>query len=599
MLLLDGKKLADELKTEIAAEVLAMKTNGKKIPHLAAILVGTDGGSLTYVGHKVKACEQAGIQSTLLHFDDSVSEDFLLNEVKKLNENNEIDGFIVQLPLPKHINADKVTMTISPDKDVDGFHPVNVGKVTLGMDAYVSATPLGITKILERYQIETAGKHCVVIGRSNIVGRPMSILMSNQSKTGNATVTVCHSRTKNMKEICLQADIIIAALGKPGFLTADMVKEGAVIIDVGTTRVSDTTSKAGWRLKGDVKFEEVAAKCSAITPVPGGVGPMTVVSLLLNTLKAAKMKQTLLLFFIAALAVLSSCNQSQKKNTDTFTTPSGKNIFTDSASSSVKVFNDNGKICIQQSSTSYQMVDAYEGSLRVPLLLKIKKTELCFADSANKHKVYEVSAKSVMDTKTVEWSNEFVATEIEFKDNTLYAIHEGTEGEEDFIKRFSLLNGKEVFSCSYADLKVNIPNVKGKQFVGYTSRRAATNPLGEIQEENLLGVIRLGSSTDLLQSVKVKLKRSSAASKIPTTTPDMIFLVLNENTTAIEDGKSIILMKADEHYQQKDVKDFSLKLTFYYGDDNEATNIIIPVNNDTFNLSGAQYDKDIFELLPF
>lgn len=288
MLLLDGKKLADELKQEIKAEVDSLKLAGGKTPHLAAILVGNDGGSLTYVGHKVKSCEQVGFKSTLLHFDDTITEEFLLGEVKKLNEDKDVDGFIVQLPLPKHINADKVIMSIDPLKDVDGFHPVNVGKVTLGLPAYVSATPLGITKILERYNIATEGKHCVVIGRSNIVGRPMSILMSGQSKTGNATVTVCHSKTKNLKEICLQADIIIAALGKPEFLTGEMVKEGAVVIDVGTTRVTDTTTKSGWRLKGDVKFDEVSPKCSAITPVPGGVGPMTVVSLLLNTLKAAK-----------------------------------------------------------------------------------------------------------------------------------------------------------------------------------------------------------------------------------------------------------------------------------------------------------------------
>jgi methylenetetrahydrofolate dehydrogenase (NADP+)/methenyltetrahydrofolate cyclohydrolase len=288
MLLLDGKKLADELKEEIKAETDKIKAAGGKTPHLAAVLVGSDGGSLTYVGHKVKACEQVGFKSSLLHFDDSITEEFLLGEVKKLNEDKDVDGFIVQLPLPKHINADKVIMSIEPKKDVDGFHPVNVGKVSLGLPAYVSATPLGITKILERYNIATEGKHCVVIGRSNIVGRPMSILMSSQSKTGNATVTVCHSKTKNLKEITLQGDIIIAALGKPGFLTGDMVKEGAVVIDVGTTRVTDTTSKNGWRLKGDVKFDEVSPKCSAITPVPGGVGPMTVVSLLLNTLKAAK-----------------------------------------------------------------------------------------------------------------------------------------------------------------------------------------------------------------------------------------------------------------------------------------------------------------------
>jgi methylenetetrahydrofolate dehydrogenase (NADP+)/methenyltetrahydrofolate cyclohydrolase len=288
MLLLDGKKLAEELKTEIAAEVEKIKATGKRAPHLAAVLVGNDGGSLTYVGHKVKACEQVGFKSTLLQFEDSITEDFLLAEVKKLNEDEGIDGFIVQLPLPRHINPDKVIMSIDPKKDVDGFHPVNVGKVALGMPAYISATPLGITKILERYNISTEGKYCVVIGRSNIVGRPMSILMSSQSKTGNATVTICHSKTKNLKEICLQADIIIAALGKPEFLTGEMVKEGAVVIDVGTTRVADTTSRAGWRLKGDVKFSEVSPKCSAITPVPGGVGPMTVVSLLLNTLKAAK-----------------------------------------------------------------------------------------------------------------------------------------------------------------------------------------------------------------------------------------------------------------------------------------------------------------------
>jgi methylenetetrahydrofolate dehydrogenase (NADP+)/methenyltetrahydrofolate cyclohydrolase len=287
--LLDGKKLADEIKSEIAEEVKQLTATGRRAPHLAAILVGNDGGSLTYVGHKVKACEQVGFKSTLLHFTDTaITEDFLLGEVKKLNEDKEIDGFIVQLPLPKHIDADKVIMSIDPDKDVDGFHPVNVGKTTLGLSSYVSATPLGITRILERYNIETAGKNCVVIGRSNIVGRPISILLSNNAKVGNATVTVCHSKTINLKEITLKADIIIAALGRPEFLTGDMVKEGAVVIDVGTSRVEDSTAKAGWRLKGDVKFDEVSRKASAITPVPGGVGPMTVVSLLLNTLKAYK-----------------------------------------------------------------------------------------------------------------------------------------------------------------------------------------------------------------------------------------------------------------------------------------------------------------------
>lgn len=288
MILLDGKQLSEELKKEIANEVKQIVDAGGRAPHLAAVLVGSDGGSLTYVGHKVKSCEQVGFKSTLLHFSEDITEDFLLQEVDKLNQNPKIDGFIVQLPLPKHIHADKIIMRIDPRKDVDGFHPVNVGKVTLGLPAYVSATPLGITKLLERYRIATAGKQCVVIGRSNIVGRPMSILMSANSNIGNATVTICHSKTQHLKQICLQADIIIAALGKPEFLTADMVKEGAVVIDVGTTRVADATTKNGWRLKGDVKYSEVAPKCSAITPVPGGVGPMTVVSLLLNTLKAAK-----------------------------------------------------------------------------------------------------------------------------------------------------------------------------------------------------------------------------------------------------------------------------------------------------------------------
>ena len=290
MKLIDGKAVADSIKNSIAAEVKTLVDGGKRAPHLAAILVGNDGGSLTYVGHKVKACEQVGFQSTLLHFEDNITEEFLLKEVEKLNNNPEIDGFIVQLPLPKHIDADKVLLAVKPEKDVDGFHPVNVGKLTLGLPTFVSATPLGITKLLEHYNIETSGKEVVVIGRSNIVGRPASILLSNQSNTGNATVTVCHSRTKNLKERTLQADIIIAALGKPEFLTADMVKEGAVVIDVGTTRVADATKKSGFSLKGDVKFSDVAPKCSYITPVPGGVGPMTVVSLLLNTLQAAKGK---------------------------------------------------------------------------------------------------------------------------------------------------------------------------------------------------------------------------------------------------------------------------------------------------------------------
>ncbi len=291
-LILDGKKLADDLKTEIALEVQSIMATGMRAPHLAAILVGNDGGSETYVGHKVKACEQVGFESTMLRFENTISENELLAEVEKLNHNATIDGFIVQLPLPKSINADTILQAVSPTKDVDGFHPVNVGKMALGLPTFVSATPLGITKILERYKIETSGKHCVVIGRSNIVGRPMSILLSGNNPTGNATVTVCHSKTTNLKEICKSADIIIAALGKPEFLTADMVKEGVVVIDVGTTRVTDATAKNGWRLKGDVKFDEVAPKSSAITPVPGGVGPMTVVSLLLNTLTAFKQNNT-------------------------------------------------------------------------------------------------------------------------------------------------------------------------------------------------------------------------------------------------------------------------------------------------------------------
>lgn len=288
MKLIDGKAVSEAIKNQIANSVKQFIDGGNRSPHLAAILVGNDGGSLTYVGHKVKACEQVGFKSTLLHFEDNITEEFLLSEVEKLNNNNEIDGFIVQLPLPKHINANKILLAVKPEKDVDGFHPVNVGKLTLGLPTFVSATPLGITKLLEHYEIETSGKNVVVIGRSNIVGRPASILLSNQSKTGNATVTVCHSKTQNLKEQTLRADIIIAALGKPEFLTGEMVKEGAIVIDVGTTRVPDISKKSGFSLKGDVKFDEVAPKCSYITPVPGGVGPMTVVSLLLNTLQAAQ-----------------------------------------------------------------------------------------------------------------------------------------------------------------------------------------------------------------------------------------------------------------------------------------------------------------------
>lgn len=288
MQLIDGKKTSKEIKLEIAQEVKEMIASGKKKPHLAAILVGNDGGSETYVAAKIKSCEEAGFDSTLVRFDEDVTEEELLSAVRRLNEDNSIDGFIVQLPLPKHISEEKVTEAIDPKKDVDGFHPQNLGRMITGADAFVSATPQGIMELIKRYNIKTEGKHVVVIGRSNIVGRPMSILLSLKGNPGDATVTVCHSRTANLKELCLQADIIIAALGIPEFLKEDMVKEGAVVIDVGTTRVPSTETKSGWRLKGDVDFANVSPKCSFITPVPGGVGPMTIASLLLNTLKAAK-----------------------------------------------------------------------------------------------------------------------------------------------------------------------------------------------------------------------------------------------------------------------------------------------------------------------
>lgn len=288
MEIIDGKRISDEIKAEIAEEVSKLKEEGKKIPHLAAVLVGHDGGSETYVASKVKACELVGFKSTLIRFEDNVSEQELLDAVDKLNNDNDIDGFIVQLPLPKHISENKIIEAINPNKDVDGFHPVNVGRMSIGLPSFVSATPAGIVELMRRYKIQTSGKNCVVIGRSNIVGRPISILMSQKADMGDATVTVCHSRTKNLKDICLQADIIIAALGIPGFLKGDMVKEGAVVIDVGTTRVKSDKTKSGWKLRGDVEFDEVAPKCSYITPVPKGVGPMTIVSLLLNTLKASK-----------------------------------------------------------------------------------------------------------------------------------------------------------------------------------------------------------------------------------------------------------------------------------------------------------------------
>ena len=288
MQLIDGKAVADQIKQEIAAEVAEIKKNGGKTPHLAVIIVGHDGGSETYVASKVKACEQCGVKSTRLSFESDITEEQLLDQIKMLNEDPDVDGFIVQLPLPKHISEQKVIEAIDYHKDVDGFHPINVGRTSIGLPAFVSATPAGIMELLKRYNIETSGKHCVVIGRSNIVGKPVASLMMQKAFPGDATVTVCHSRTTNLKEITLQADIIIAALGSPKFLTADMVKDGAVIIDVGTTRVPSTQTKSGFKLTGDVDFENVAPKCSFITPVPGGVGPMTICSLMKNTLLAGK-----------------------------------------------------------------------------------------------------------------------------------------------------------------------------------------------------------------------------------------------------------------------------------------------------------------------
>lgn len=288
MQLIDGKAIADQIKQEIAEDVAEIKSKGGKTPHLAVIIVGHDGGSETYVAHKVKSCEQVGFKSTKLAFDADMTEEELLSQIRILNEDPDVDGFIVQLPLPKHISEQKVIEAIDYRKDVDGFHPINVGRTSIGLPSFVSATPAGILELLKRYKIETAGKHCVVIGRSNIVGKPVASLMMQKAYPGDATVTVCHSRTKNIKEICLQADIIIAAIGSPKFLKEEMVKEGAVVIDVGTTRVPSTQTKSGFKLTGDVDFENVAPKCSFITPVPGGVGPMTICSLLKNTLLAGK-----------------------------------------------------------------------------------------------------------------------------------------------------------------------------------------------------------------------------------------------------------------------------------------------------------------------
>jgi len=288
MTLLDGKLTSATIQDEIAAEVTRLKGLGEKVPHLAAVLVGNDGGSVTYVTNKVLACDKVGFGSTLIRYEEDVTEEELLNKIQELNENDEIDGFIVQLPLPRHINTNNVLEAIDPKKDVDGFHPINVGRMVANLPAYLPATPAGILQLLARYEIETDGKHCVVIGRSNIVGSPMSILMAKAAYPGNCTVTLCHRNTIDLGYHTRQADIIITAVGKPGLIKVDMVKEGAVVIDVGTTRVTDATRKAGYRLRGDVDFDDVAPKCSFITPVPGGVGPLTIAMLLKNTLRASK-----------------------------------------------------------------------------------------------------------------------------------------------------------------------------------------------------------------------------------------------------------------------------------------------------------------------
>jgi methylenetetrahydrofolate dehydrogenase (NADP+)/methenyltetrahydrofolate cyclohydrolase len=288
-ILIDGKKIASEIKREIAEEVLMLKKEGRKTPHLAAILVGNDGSSQTYVANKIKDCEEVGFRSSLFKYDADVAEEILLYKIGELNNDNDVDGFIVQLPLPDHINENKVIESIDPSKDADGFHPVNIGKMVIGLPGFLPATPFGIIELIKRYKIETSGKRCVVIGRSNIVGRPVSILLSRKGM--DATVTVVHSRTENLENIVKESDIIIAALGSPGFVRADMVKTGAVVIDVGTTRINAPDTKTGWKLAGDVDFNNVAPKCSYITPVPGGVGPMTRVSLLRNTLEAVKMRR--------------------------------------------------------------------------------------------------------------------------------------------------------------------------------------------------------------------------------------------------------------------------------------------------------------------
>ena len=290
MKLLDGKATAAQIQAELKEAVQARKVAGQKIPHLAAILVGNDGGSVSYVTSKVKACEAIGFESTLIRYDETVPEDILLEKVQRLNEDRSIDGFIVQLPLPKHIDELKITQAIDPKKDVDGLHPRNLGNMILNLPGFLPATPAGIMELLRRNNIDTEGKNCVILGRSNIVGTPLSIMLARNTNPGNCTVTLAHSKTKNIKALCREADILIAAIGKPNFVTADMVKDGAVIIDVGTTRVEDSSRERGWRLVGDVKFDEVAEKTSYISPVPGGVGPMTIASLMMNTLKAMELK---------------------------------------------------------------------------------------------------------------------------------------------------------------------------------------------------------------------------------------------------------------------------------------------------------------------
>lgn len=290
MQILDGKLVAQAVKNDLKEKVLQLQLHGKKIPHLAAVLVGNNGASETYVGSKVKSCEEVGYKSTLIRLDELCNEETLIAAVEKLNNDPEVDGILVQLPLPKHINEEKIIRLIDPDKDVDGFHPMNVGKMVQGLPSFIPATPYGILLMLEHYKIPTKGKHAVVIGRSNIVGRPISILLSRNAMPGNCTVTLCHSHTTNLIDICQQADIIIAALGKPGFLTAEMVKENAVVIDVGITRVDDDSKKSGFAIKGDVDFTNVAPRCSYITPVPGGVGLMTIAALLMNTFKAVQSK---------------------------------------------------------------------------------------------------------------------------------------------------------------------------------------------------------------------------------------------------------------------------------------------------------------------